>query len=299
MLLPPPVSATLGTLLGVFKGAIPFDGTMNDERSSEPRAASMRVARFNFGPYEAVLSDLDGVITQTARIHAAAWQQLFDDYLAALTARTGATFRPFDLEDDYRLHLDGKPRQDGVRDFLASRGLSLPLGSPDDGADLETLYGMGNKKDTYFKAAMRETGVEVYPATVDFLRLAKRAGLKIAVVSSSHHCADILEAVRLTSLFDIRVDGHEIDRLRLHGKPAPDSFLEAARRVGVRPQRAIVIEDALAGVQAGHAGGFGCVIGVDRRNQAQALHELGANIVVSDLAELLQDRPELSSPRSR
>ena len=286
--------ATLGTLLGVFKGAIPFDGTMNGERSSETR-----VARFDFGPYKAVLSDLDGVITQTARIHAAAWKQLFDDYLADLTARTGATFRPFDLEDDYRLHLDGKPRHDGVRDFLKSRGLSLPLGSPDDGADRETLYGMGNKKDAYFKAAMRETGVEVYPATVDFLRLAKRAGLKIAVVSSSHHCADILEAVGLTSLFDIRVDGHEIDRLRLPGKPAPDSFLEAAGRLGVRPQRAVVIEDALAGVQAGHAGGFGCVIGVNRRNQAQALHELGANVVVSDLAELLQDRPELSSPRPR
>ena len=291
--------ATLGTLLGVFKGAIPFDGTMNGKRSSETRSATMRVARFDFGPYEAVLSDLDGVITQTARIHAAAWKQLFDDYLADLTARTGATFRPFDLEDDYRLHLDGKPRHDGVRDFLKSRALSLPLGSPDDGADRETLYGMGNKKDAYFKAAMHETRVAVYPATVDFLRLAKRAGLKIAVVSSSHHCADILEAVGLTSLVDIRVDGHEIDRLRLPGKPAPDSFLEAAGRLGVRPQRAVVIEDALAGVEAGLAGGFGCVIGVNRRNQAQALHELGANIVVSDLAELLQDGPELSSPRPR
>lgn len=299
MSLPLPMPATLGTLLGVFKGAIPFDGTMNGERSSETRAATMHVAHFDFGPYEAVLSDLDGVITQTARIHAAAWKQLFDDYLADLTARTGTTFRPFDLEDDYRLHLDGKPRHDGVRDFLKSRGLSLPLGSPDDGADRETLYGMGNKKDAYFKAAMRETTVAVYPATVEFLRLAKRAGLKIAVVSSSHHCADILEAVGLTSLFDIRVDGHDIDRLRLPGKPAPDSFLEAAGRLGIRPQRAVVIEDALAGVQAGRAGGFGCVIGINRRNQAQALHELGADVVVSDLAELLQDRPELSSPRPR
>ena len=295
MSLPLPVQAPLGTLLGVFKGTIPFDGTMNHERSSEARAATMHVAHFHFGPYEAVLSDLDGVITQTARLHAAAWKRLFDDYLAGLTAPTAGSFRPFDLEDDYRLHLDGKPRHDGVRDFLKSRGLSLPLGSPDDGADRDTLYGMGNKKDAYFEAALREAGVAVYPATVEFLRLAKRAGLRMAVVSSSHHCADILEAVGLTSLFDVRVDGHEIDRLRLPGKPAPDAFLEAARRLGVRPERAVVIEDALAGVQAGRAGGFGCVIGVNRRNQAQALRDLGANLVVSDLAELLQDRAELSS----
>jgi beta-phosphoglucomutase family hydrolase len=285
--------AWLGTLLGVFLGAIPFDGTMKGKRSSE--AATTRAARFDFGPYEAVLSDLDGVITQTARLHAAAWKRLFDDYLAGLTARTRATFRLFDLEEDYRLHLDGKPRQDGVRDFLQSRGLSLPLGSPEDGADRQTLYGMGNKKDAYFEDALREAGVAVYPGTVEFLRLAKGAGLKMAVVSSSHHCADILEAVGLTPLFDVRVDGHDIDRLRLPGKPAPDSFLEAAGRLRVRPVRAIVIEDALAGVQAGRAGGFGCVIGVNRRNQAQALHELGANVVVDDIAELLQHRPEYSS----
>ena len=293
------VRATLGSLLGVFQGAIPFDGTMNGERSSEPRAATTHIARFDFGPYEAVLSDLDGVITQTARLHARAWKRLFDDYLAGLTARTGASFMPFNVEDDYRLHLDGKPRHDGVRDFLESRGLSLPLGAPEDGPDRETLYGMGNKKDAYFEAAMSEAGVAVYPATVEFLRLAKGSGLKMAVVSSSHHCADILEAVGLASLFDVRVDGHEIDRLRLPGKPAPDAFLDAAARLGVRPERAVVIEDALAGVQAGRAGGFGCVIGVNRRNQAQALRDLGANVVVSDLGELLQNRPELSSAPPR
>ena len=272
---------------------------MNGESSSEARGVPARIARFDFRPYEAVLSDLDGVITQTARLHAAAWKRLFDDYLAGVTTRTGATFTPFDLEDDYRLHLDGKPRHDGVRDFLKSRGLSLPLGSPEDGAARETLYGMGNRKDAYFEAALREAGVTVYPATVEFLRLAKRAGLKMAVVSSSHHCADILEAVGLTWLFDARVDGHEIDRLHLPGKPAPDSFLDAARRLGVRPERAVVLEDALAGVQAGRAGGFGCVIGVNRRNQAQALREHGANVVVGDLAELLQDRPQLSSAPPR
>jgi HAD superfamily hydrolase (TIGR01509 family) len=158
---------------------------------------------------------------------------------------------------------------------------------------------MGNKKDAYFEDALREAGVAVYPGTVEFLRLAKRAGLKMAVVSSSHHCADILETVGLTPLFDVRVDGHDIDRLHLPGKPAPDSFLEAAERLRVRPERAIVIEDALAGVQAGRAGGFGCVIGVNRRNQAQTLHELGANVVVDDVAELLEHRPEHSSAPPR
>lgn len=268
---------------------------MNAEGSPRTSAAREDAGRFAFGHYEAVLSDLDGVISQTARVHAAAWRRLFDGYLAGITARTGTTFTPFDLEEDYRLHLDGKPRQDGVRDFLKSRALSLPLGSPDDGPDCETLYGMGNKKDAFFDDALRQAGVAVYPATVEFLREAKADGLKMAVVSSSHHCADILEAVGLTSLFDARVDGHEIDRLRLPGKPAPDAFLEAARRLSVLPERAIVIEDALAGVQAGRAGGFGCVIGVNRRNQAEELRQSGADIVVDDLAELMQNRPELSS----
>jgi beta-phosphoglucomutase family hydrolase len=244
-------------------------------------------SHINLAEYEAVLSDLDGVITKTARLHAAAWKRLFDEYLAHLSTQTGTSFAPFDLEEDYRLHLDGKPRQEGVRDFLHSRGLELPLGNPDDSADLQTLYGLGNKKDAYFKIALRDTGVDVYPGTVEFLHLAERSGLKMAVVSSSHHCAEILEAVGLTPLFDIRVDGHDIDRLRLPGKPAPDSFWEAARRLAVHPRRAIVIEDALAGVRAGHAGGFGLVIGVDRRNQADALREHGADVVVEDLSALL------------
>jgi beta-phosphoglucomutase family hydrolase len=250
--------------------------------------------RLNVSDFEAILSDLDGVITKTARLHAAAWKRLFDDYLERLAAQTGTTFTPFDLEEDYRLHLDGKPRHDGVRDFLKSRGLTLPLGDSRDGAEQETVYGLGNKKDAYFDAALRESGVAVYPGTVEFLRLAKRSGLKTAVVSSSHHCAEIVEAVGLTDLFDVRVDGHEIDRLSLPGKPAPDAFLEAARRLAVRPRRAIVIEDALAGVQAGRAGEFGLVIGVNRRNQAKALREQGADLVVEDLGELL---PSASMPR--
>ena len=289
----------LGSFLGVFNGSIPFHGSMKREPSNQAPAAKKKIALINMAEYSAVLSDLDGVITQTARLHAAAWKRLFDDYLEQLTARRGATFTPFDLEEDYRVHLDGKPRHEGVRDFLNSRGLSLPLGSPSDGADRDTLYGMGNKKDAYFEAAMRETGVAVYDDTVDSLRLAKLAGARMAVVSSSHHCAKILETVGLTALFEVRIDGHVIDRLHLPGKPAPDAFLEAAWRLRVPPKRAIVIEDALAGVRAGHAGGFGLVIGVNRHDQAQALREHGADLVVGDLGELLADRTDLSTPSPR
>jgi alpha,alpha-trehalase len=259
-------------------------------------APAAHIGSLDPAAYKAVLSDLDGVITKTARVHAAAWKRLFDDYLAHVGAPTRSTVKPFDLEEDYRLHLDGKPRHEGVRDFLTSRGLSLPLGDVRDSADLETLYGLGNKKDAYFETALRQTGVEVYPATVEFLHRAKRAQLKLAVVSSSHHCAEILEAVGLAPLFDVRIDGHDIDRLRLAGKPAPDAFLEAAKRLMVEPKRAIVIEDALAGVKAGHAGGFGFVIGVDRRNQADALREQGADLVVSDMSELLSGKNDFSSP---
>jgi beta-phosphoglucomutase family hydrolase len=290
------LAMSLGSLLGVFKGPIPFDGTMNIPPSHPESAATKAIGPQHLAEYGAVLSDLDGVITKTARLHAAAWKRLFDAYFAHVAVQTGTTFTPFDLEDDYRLHLDGKPRHDGVRDFLKSRGLSLPLGDPSDNADRETLYGMGNRKDTYFEAALRETGVDIYPGTVEFLRMAKHAGLKLAVVSSSHHCAEILEAVGLTPLFDVRIDGRDIDRLRLPGKPAPHAFWEAARRLAVDPHRAIVIEDALAGVQAGHAGGFGLVIGVDRRHQADALREQGADVVVEDLSELLPGKLESSSP---
>jgi beta-phosphoglucomutase family hydrolase len=243
--------------------------------------------RFNLKQFGAILCDLDGVITQTARLHAAAWKRLFDDYLREVAARTGSPFKPFDVEEDYRVYVDGKPRHEGVRDFLASRAVALPSGTPGDGPDRETCYGLGNRKDKHFKVALRETGVVAYPNTVKFLHLTRALGLKMAVVSSSHHCAEIIETVGLSPLFDVRVDGHEIDRLRLAGKPAPDSFLEAARRLAVEPRQGIVIEDALAGVQAGHAGGFGLVIGVDRHNQTQALRDQGADIVVADLGEVL------------
>jgi len=237
--------------------------------------------------FEAILCDLDGVITNTAALHAAAWKRSFDEYLMKLAARTGSSCAPFRLQEDYRLYVDGKSRHDGIEAFLKSRGLDLPLGSSDDHSDKDTIFGLASKKDEYFEATLRASGVVVYPGTVQYLRSAKAAGLKAAVVSSSHHCRDIISTAGLTALFEARVDGQEIDRLHLPGKPAPDAFLEAARRLGVLPRKAIVIEDAQAGVQAGRAGGFGLVIGVNREDQAEALRQHGADIVVDDLAQLL------------
>lgn len=248
--------------------------------------------RHEFTNFDAVLFDLDGVITKTAPLHAAAWKRLFDEYLKKLVAPTEFISEPFDLTRDYRLYVDGKSRYDGVKDFLKSRRLILPSGSPDDGQDQETVYGLGHKKDEYFEEYLRESGVVVYPGTMQYLRAVRAAGLKTAVVSSSHHCREIIQRAGLSPLFETRIDGHEIDRLHLHGKPAPDAFLEAARRVGALPAKAIVIEDALAGVQAGQAGGFGLVIGVNRENQADALRQYGADIVVADLAELLPSELE-------
>lgn len=237
--------------------------------------------------FHAALFDLDGVVTKTAAVHARAWQHLFNEYLKSYSARTGQPFRPFDIEYDYPRYVDGKPRYEGVKSFLDSRGIALPWGSPDDGPDKDTIYGLGNKKDGYFEAYLRETGVEVYPGTVRFLQLVRNHGIKTAVVSASAHAQQVVEAVGLTPLFDTRMDGHETRRLHLRGKPAPDTFLEAARRLDVEPGRAMVIEDAQAGVEAGRAGSFGLVIGVDRRHQADALRQHGADLVVSDLAELL------------
>jgi beta-phosphoglucomutase family hydrolase len=275
-------AGALGTLLGDFDDPIRFI-----ETCMGTGAPQIHLMEINVSNFDAILCDLDGVITQTAILHAAAWKRLFDDYLKKSAARTGTTWKPFKLDEDYRLYVDGKSRYDGVRDFLKSRNIDLPLGSSDDSSDRETIYGLGHKKDEYFEAALPEKGVVVYPSTVRYLRQAKDAGLKIAVVSSSHHCRDIIDKAGLTDLFDARIDGHEIDRLHLPGKPAPDAFLEAARRLAVQPHKAIVIEDALAGVQAGHAGGFGLVIGVNRRNQAEALRQQGADIVIADLDELL------------
>lgn len=233
---------------------------------------------------DALLFDLDGVVTRTAAVHAAAWKRLFDEFLRRRAS--GGPWQPFDVERDYRAHVDGKPRRDGVRSFLESRGLVLPEGTPGDGPEPETIHGLANRKNDYVLAHMAEKGVEPYEAAVAVIREARVRGFKTAVVSASENCAAVLAAARLAELFDVRVDGTDVARLGLRGKPAPDTFLEAARRLGVEPGRAIVIEDAIAGVQAGRAGGFALVVGVDRVGHAEALRQNGADVVVTLLSEL-------------
>lgn len=235
---------------------------------------------------DALILDLDGVVTDTARTHAAAWKRTFDQFLRQRSERTGEPFVPFDAEEDYLRHVDGKPRSDGVRDFLASRGISLPPGEAADPPYRETVRGLGNRKDQYFLQLLETRGVDAYPSTVDLLRRMSSRGVRSALVSASRNARRVLRAAGLSGLFEVVVDGVEAERLGLRGKPAPDMFLEAARRLGARPERAAVVEDALAGVEAGRAGGFGAVIGVDRRGQGEALRAHGADIVVEDLAAL-------------
>ncbi|WP_432491774.1 beta-phosphoglucomutase family hydrolase [Kineococcus auxinigenes] len=238
---------------------------------------------------EALLFDLDGVLTDTAAVHNAAWTAAFDGYLRERAARTGEEFVPFDPDADYRAHVDGKPRAAGVRDFLASRGITLPEGSPDDPPGTETVSGLGNAKNADLLHRLATDGVQVYEGSRRYLQAARDAGLRRVVVSSSANTRQVLEVTGLAELVEDRVDGVTLRELGLAGKPAPDTFLEGARRVGVRPERAAVFEDALSGVEAGRAGAFGVVVGVDRVGHADALSEHGADVVVQDLAELLDE----------
>jgi beta-phosphoglucomutase family hydrolase len=235
----------------------------------------------------ACLFDLDGVLTPTASVHAAAWGRMFDDYLRRRAARTGEVFRPFDPRDDYERHVDGKPRQDGVRSFLESRGIRLPEGHADDPPDAPTIAGLGNRKNELVLKLLREQGVQAYQGSVRYLEAARDAGLRRAVVSASKNCLEVLQAAGIEHLVEARVDGVVAERELLRGKPAPDTFLAAARMLGVQPAQGAVFEDALAGVEAGRAGGFGLVVGVDRVGQAGALRAHGAHLVVADLADLL------------
>ncbi|HYT12790.1 MAG TPA: beta-phosphoglucomutase family hydrolase [Candidatus Nitrosopolaris sp.] len=236
----------------------------------------------------ACLFDLDGVLTQTAKVHARAWKTMLDAFLNARSAKTGEPFVPFDEVNDYDLYVDGKPRHEGVRSLLAARHIPLPEGSPDDPPEAETIYGLGNRKDEIFLGLIHSHGVEVYDGSVRYVRAARSAGLKLAVVSSSKNCTEVLRAAKLDGLFDAQVDGNVAEARGLKGKPDPDTYLEAARMLGVTAKAAAVFEDALAGVEAGRAGGFGIVIGVDRVGQAEALEQHGADIVVTDLAELIE-----------
>ncbi len=236
----------------------------------------------------ACLFDLDGVLTDTATVHAEAWKETFDAFLRQWAQQTGEAFVPLDLVRDYRCSIDGKPRSDGVRSFLSSRGIVLPEGSHDDRPGDNTVAGLANRKHELFLALFHLRGVQAFTGSIRFVHAAQRTGLRCAVVSASADCLDVLEAAGIADLFEVRVDALVAERERLRAKPAPDMFLAAALMLGARPAEAAVFEDALAGVAAGRSGRFGLVVGVDRAGQAEALRANGADIVVSDLAELLE-----------
>jgi alpha,alpha-trehalase len=236
---------------------------------------------------DAVLFDLDGVLTATAHIHARCWKRMFDDYLRGRAERSGEAFAPFDTERDYLPYVDGKPRYDGVQSFLASRGIELPWGDPDDPPLTETMCGLGNRKNELFNEVIQEEPPEVFERAIDYVRHLRERGIKTAVVTASKNATTVLHAAGIEGLFDVQMDGVVAAELGLAGKPQPDTFLEAARRLGVEPSRAAVVEDAISGVRAGQAGKFALVIGVDRTGNAEALRENGADIVVADVGDLL------------
>ena len=246
--------------------------------------------------FDAVLFDMDGVLTTTRRMHALAWKRTFDQFLDGWDAKHGSHTARFSVAEDYPASVDGKPRQEGVRDFLASRGIDLPPGTSDSPPAEWSVYGIGNRKQEFVEEALRAEGVEVFPGSVGWLRELRELGLKTAVVTSSRNCDAILSSAGITDLFDARVDGNTAIEFGLAGKPASDTFLEAARRLGVDPARAVVVEDSRVGVQAGHSAGFGLVIGVDRAGQAEQLQQAGADIVVADLAELVTRKPDMHHP---
>ena len=235
----------------------------------------------------ACLFDLDGVITRTAVVHARAWKDMFDEFLRERADRTGEPFVPFDPGADYERYVDGRPRADGTRTFLASRGIELPEGDPDDDPGAGTINGLGNRKNEVLLKRIDSDGVEVYEGSVRYLQAVRAAGVRTALVSSSANTQSILHVTGLTDLFEARIDGLVARERGLPGKPAPDTFLAGAAELGVGAQEAVVFEDALAGVEAGRAGGFALVVGVDRVGQADALREHGADVVVEDLADLL------------
>ena len=235
---------------------------------------------------DAVIFDLDGVITDTASVHATAWKRLFDDYLRARADAAGEPFREF-TEDDYLTFVDGRPRYEGVASFLESRDIDLPWGDPDDDPDTESICGLGNRKNEFFRATLAADGADVFPASVTLVHRLRDAGIATGCVSSSKNCRFVLESVDLVDAFDEILDGNDAAERGLPGKPQPDTYLDCARRLGVAADRSAMVEDALSGVASGAAGGFRHVIGVDRGAGHQALLEAGATVVVDDLAEFL------------
>jgi len=235
---------------------------------------------------DAVVFDMDGVITDTATIHAAAWKQMFDEYLRKRAERQGEQFQPFDADLDYRRHVDGKPRYDGVKGFLESRGISLPYGNPEDKSDKETICGLGNRKNRYFLQRLKKQGVKLYESSITFIKQLKSSGIRTAIISASRNAEAVLDAVDIQDIFSVKVDGVDSVKLQLKGKPDPAIFLEAAKRLKVKPEKTAIVEDSLAGVEAGRRGKFKLVIGLDRANQGKDLRKRGADIVVQDLSQI-------------
>ena len=236
--------------------------------------------------FEAVIFDMDGVVTRTAGVHAAAWQELFNAYLRMRATRDEEPFKPFNAKSDYLTYVDGKPRYAGVQSFLASRRITLPYGDPTDDRDKETICGLGNRKDRLFEQRLHRYGVAVFESTIALIKVLRAHDIKTGIVSSSKHGQEILETAGIASLFDARVDGMVAESLGLKGKPDPDIFIKCTELLKVDKVYSVVVEDAVAGVEAGRKGGFGFVIGVDRGASRQALEQSGADIVVADLAEV-------------
>ena len=237
--------------------------------------------------FDAVLFDMDGVLTATAKIHAASWKKMFDDFLKKRSAETGEPFIPFDIGTDYKLYVDGKLRDVGVSSFLESRSIKLSFGDADDPPGRETVIGLGNRKNEMVSKIIETEGVDIFEGSIALVRHLRKKGIKTAVVSASKNCETVLKVTGITDLFDVMVDGNVAARLGLPGKPAPDTFLKAAQMLDTDPERAVVVEDAISGVQAGRAGEFGLVIGVDRHGEPDSLRNNGADIVVDDLDKLL------------
>jgi beta-phosphoglucomutase family hydrolase len=255
----------------------------------ERRAMSRAKSLYPITPdkFDAVLFDLDGVLTATATALAICWKKMFDEYLQNRASRTGEPFQPFEITADYRLYVEGNPRCDGVRYFLRSRGIELPEGTPVDSPQTETVCGLENHKNEMINAVIEANGVEAYEGSIALVRRIRTEGIQVAVVTSSRNCDAVLKAAGIGKLFKVKVDGNLIHSEKLSGKPAPEAFLAAAKILGVDPKRAVVVEDAISGVQAGRDGGFGLVIGVARKGDSEELRKHGADLVVKDLGELL------------
>lgn len=237
--------------------------------------------------FDAVLFDLDGVITPTANLHALSWQRMFDPFLETRSQTTGQPWQPLDIDQDYKRYLDGRIRYEAVAAFLASRQITLPYGAPDDAPGHHTICALGNLKDKLFEGILQSEDLKAYPGSIALIEYCRDQGFPIAVVSSSRNCESVLRRIGIIDWFPVRIDGIVAEQLNLPGKPAPDTYLKAAEQLTVAPQRAVVIEDAIAGVQAGRAGGFGLVVGVDRHGDPDRLWQQGADLVVQDLADLL------------